>query len=86
MSTLGFPSLTNPVNGELAAKLESEISLEKDMRDPDSFPAHLKEYLDNSPFTLEDTAGKEEVVMTRKFGDEQYVQDHNTRSRDSMLT
>lgn len=43
------------------------------MRDPDAFPAHLKEYLDNSPFALEDTPGKEEVVMTRKFGDEQYV-------------
>lgn len=38
------------VNAELAAKLEAELSMEKDMRDSDAFPDHLKEYLDNSPF------------------------------------
>lgn len=58
------------MSGELAAKLESELSLEKEMRDPEAFPAHLKEYLDNSPFEIEDNVGKEEVVMTRSFGDE----------------
>lgn len=40
------------VNSEMAAKLESELSMEKDMRDGDSFPEHLKEYLDNSPFKV----------------------------------
>lgn len=59
------------VSGELAAKLESELSLEQDMRDPDAFPAGLKEFLDNTPFTLQDTPGNEEVVLTRKYGDEE---------------
>lgn len=40
------------VNDELAAKLESELSMEKDMRDSDSMPSHLKEYLDNSAFKV----------------------------------
>ena len=40
------------VNGELVAKIESELSMEKEMRDPDAFPAHLKEYIENSPFQV----------------------------------
>jgi complement component 1 Q subcomponent-binding protein len=62
--------ISSKVNDELAAKLESELSLEKEMRDPDAIPGHLKEYLDNSPFKIEDINGKEEVVLTRSFGDE----------------
>ncbi|KAI9728483.1 MAG: hypothetical protein M1828_003885 [Chrysothrix sp. TS-e1954] len=58
------------VNIELSGKLESELNVEREMRDPDSMPEHLKEYLDNSPFKLQDNAGQEEVVLTRTFGDE----------------
>lgn len=58
------------VNGELAAKIDSELAMEKEMRDPDSMPEHLKEYLDNSPFKIQDTAGQEEVILMRTFGDE----------------
>ena len=61
------------MNAELAAKLESELALEKEMRDPEKVPGHLQEYLENSPFKLEDVPGKEEVVMTRDFGNEKYV-------------
>lgn len=42
------------VNDELAAKLESELSMEKDIRDSESMPSHLKEYLDNSAFKVTD--------------------------------
>lgn len=55
---------------QLTAKLESELAMEKQMRDPDSLPSHLKEFLDNSDFELQDIPGKEEVIMTRKHGDE----------------
>ena len=68
--TPGGSLTANTVNDELAAKIESELSMEKEMRDPEAIPAHLKEYIDNSPFDIEDVPGKEEVVMTRTYGDE----------------
>lgn len=40
------------------------------MRDPDALPDHLKEFLDNTAFELQDTKGSEEVLLTRTFGDE----------------
>lgn len=58
------------VNTELAGKLGQELALEKEMRDPNVLPDHLKEFLDNTPFQLQDIAGNEEIVMTRTFGDE----------------
>lgn len=50
-----FPSFhadAPTVNDELAAKLESELSLEKDMRNPDVVPSHLNEYIENSSFEV----------------------------------
>ncbi|KAI9800232.1 MAG: hypothetical protein M1825_004216 [Sarcosagium campestre] len=58
------------VDEELAAKLESEVQLEKEMRDSDDLPVNVRDYLDNAPFSIEDTPGQEEVVLTRQFGDE----------------
>ena len=55
---------------ELSAKFESELQLEKEMRDTGELPANVKDFLDNSPFELHDTPGQEEVVLTRSFGDE----------------
>ena len=55
---------------ELSAKFESELQLEKEMRDTDELPANVKDFLDNSPFELHDTSGQEEVILTRSFGDE----------------
>lgn len=46
--------------------------LEKDQQD-DSYRENIKEYLDNSDFGIEDTAGQEEVHLTRTYGDEKYV-------------
>ncbi|KAI9883235.1 MAG: hypothetical protein M1823_004994 [Watsoniomyces obsoletus] len=58
------------VDNELSAKVESEIQLEKEMRDSDDMPMIVKDYLENGPFQMHDTPGKEEVVLTRTFGDE----------------
>ncbi|KAL8944773.1 MAG: hypothetical protein Q9216_000195 [Gyalolechia sp. 2 TL-2023] len=58
------------VDQQLSAKLESELQIEKETRDSDTLPADIKDYLDNSPFQLEDVPGHEEVALTRKFGDE----------------
>lgn len=40
------------MDDELAAKLESELQLEREMRDPDELPLSVKDYLDNSPFKV----------------------------------
>lgn len=58
------------IDQELSAKIESELQMEKDIRDSEQYPASVQEYIDNSPFKLHDTPGQEEVVMTRQFGDE----------------
>ena len=42
------------------------------MRESDQPPDHIREYLDNTEFKVQDTPGEEEVVMTRSFGDEKY--------------
>ena len=57
-------------NEELVAKIQSEISMEEDMKEDDDLSANIKEYLENSPFELKDTPGTQDVVLTRKFGNE----------------
>lgn len=37
---------------ELSAKIESELQMEKDIRDSEQYPATVQEYLDNSPFEV----------------------------------
>ena len=39
-------------NEELVAKLQSEISMEEDMKEDDDLSANIKEYLENSPFEV----------------------------------
>ncbi|KAL8677506.1 MAG: hypothetical protein Q9186_006080 [Xanthomendoza sp. 1 TL-2023] len=58
------------VDQELSVKLDSELRLEKETRDSDNLPSTLQDFLDNSPYELEDHPGQEEVALTRKFGDE----------------
>jgi complement component 1 Q subcomponent-binding protein len=41
------------VNEELVAKLQSEISMEEDMKEDEDLSANIKEYLENSPFEVE---------------------------------
>ncbi|KAL9124596.1 MAG: hypothetical protein Q9217_006088 [Psora testacea] len=58
------------VDQELSAKIQSELDMERDTRDSEKLPASISDYLDSSSFELHDTPGHEEVVLTRKFGDE----------------
>lgn len=58
------------VDEELTAKLESEIQFEGELKEAEQVPASVKDFLDNSPFKLQDTPGKEDVVLTRQFGNE----------------
>ncbi|KAI1762293.1 mitochondrial glycoprotein [Hypoxylon sp. FL1150] len=55
---------------QLSAKLESEISFEDQMKENEQLPASVKDFLENSPFELQDTPGQEEVTLKRKFGNE----------------
>lgn len=63
---------------ELSAKLESEIQIEEDMKASEQQPASIKDFLENSPFELVDTAGQEVVKLTRSYGDEKYVKHSET--------
>jgi complement component 1 Q subcomponent-binding protein len=55
---------------ELSAKLESELQFEEEASQDEQLPASVKDFLDNSPFEIEDVPGREEVKLTRTFGDE----------------
>ena len=53
------------------------------MRDTDQPPDHIREYMENTEFKIQDTPGQEEVVLTRTFGDEKYVHRHTTSNASS---
>ncbi|TVY15668.1 Mitochondrial acidic protein MAM33 [Lachnellula arida] len=55
---------------ELVAKLDAELEMENEMKDQEGLPTSVKDYLENCPFEIIDTPGVEDVVLTRKFGDE----------------
>ena len=56
---------------ELITKLDSEIQVERDISKPDSSVSEsIEEFLQSSGFQLHDTPGVEDVILTRKFGDE----------------
>ncbi|RQM08329.1 hypothetical protein DH86_00003831 [Scytalidium sp. 3C] len=57
-------------DGELIAKLQSEIEIENELKEGDEVPISVKDFLENGPFEIEDIPGQEDVVLTRKFGDE----------------
>lgn len=54
----------------MSVKLESEIQFEGEMKENEQLPASVKDFLENSPFELQDTPGKEDVSLVRKFGNE----------------
>jgi complement component 1 Q subcomponent-binding protein, mitochondrial len=55
---------------ELIAKVESELAYEDDVKDDTPMPTSIRDFLDNSPFTLEDTPGQQDVKLVREFGNE----------------
>ncbi|KAH8903921.1 suaprga1 [Coniochaeta sp. PMI_546] len=58
------------VDEELSAKLGSEIEYENDVKENEPLPASIKDFLENGPFEIQDIPGKEEVTLTRNFGNE----------------
>jgi complement component 1 Q subcomponent-binding protein len=55
---------------ELVAKLESEFEMENELKDSYEIPTSVKDYLENGPFEIVDTPGREDITLTRQFGDE----------------
>jgi complement component 1 Q subcomponent-binding protein len=55
---------------ELIMKLDSELQIEKEMKDKEGAPVSVRDYIQNGPFEIIDTPGQEDVVLTRQFGDE----------------
>ncbi|KAF4305811.1 Mitochondrial glycoprotein [Botryosphaeria dothidea] len=58
------------VQDALVVKLENELNLEDDVGEPESYSENIKDYLENSPYEVKDVAGQEEVVLTRKYNNE----------------
>ncbi|KAH6623510.1 mitochondrial glycoprotein [Chaetomium tenue] len=63
-------AMAGEVDEEVSAKLASEIDFEKDVKQNEPLPASIKDFMDNSPFKVEDVPGSENVVLTRSFGEE----------------
>ncbi|KXN73938.1 regulatory protein-like protein suaprga1 [Conidiobolus coronatus NRRL 28638] len=57
------------VDTDLAHKLNEELQFEKEEGDIEISEA-MKEYIDKSPFKIQDTEGHDEVTLTRQFGNE----------------
>ncbi|KAI1870389.1 hypothetical protein JX265_001735 [Neoarthrinium moseri] len=58
------------VDEELSLKIDSELQYENELKESEPTPASVKDFLENSPFELIDTPGKEDVILKRKFGNE----------------
>ena len=56
---------------ELVQKLDAEMGLENEMKESDGVPTSVKEFLENGKFTVTDIPGEEEVVLTRRYADEE---------------
>lgn len=76
----------NGVTEELVAKLQSEISMEDEIKEDADLSANIKEYLENSPFQIEDKPGHQEVVLTRTFGDEKIRVVFSTADLDNNVS
>ena len=58
-----------PADDALAAKLNSERMLEQQAQNDDR-QATINDFLENSPFKIQDKTGSHEIVLTRDFGNE----------------
>ncbi|CAJ2509219.1 Uu.00g142450.m01.CDS01 [Anthostomella pinea] len=63
-------SANSAVDEELSVKLESELQFEGELKESEQVPASVKDFLENSPFELKDTSGKEDVFLTRTYENE----------------
>ncbi|KAI3402025.1 hypothetical protein diail_3999 [Diaporthe ilicicola] len=58
------------LDGDLSAKLASEIQFEAEMKENEPQPVSIKDFLENSPFEIQDTPGVQNVVLTRTYNNE----------------
>lgn len=58
------------VDSDLSDKLAGEIQFETEMKEGESLPVSIKDFLENGPFELKDTPGMQDVVLTRNYGNE----------------
>ncbi|RDA85226.1 hypothetical protein CP532_3267 [Ophiocordyceps camponoti-leonardi (nom. inval.)] len=63
-------SASGEVDEELVFKIDSEIRIEEDLKDDAQLPASIGDFLNNTPFTLEDKPGVETVKLVRSYGEE----------------
>lgn len=68
-TTLLRKSASN-VDTELSAKLSAEMDFETGVKEDESLPVSVKDFLENGPFDIKDTPGMQDVVLTRNFGNE----------------
>ncbi|KAJ0115964.1 mitochondrial glycoprotein [Diaporthe amygdali] len=69
-STSLFRRAASGADSELSAKLNSEIQFETEMKENEPQPVSIKDFLDNSPFEIQDTPGVQNVVLTRTYNNE----------------
>ncbi|KAI9643668.1 Mitochondrial acidic protein mam33 [Ciborinia camelliae] len=69
-SSMRAKSASPESDAELVDKLANEIKMEEEMKAIQEYPTSVRDYLENGPFEVIDTPGNEEVVLTRRFGDE----------------
>lgn len=58
------------VDKDLSQKLASEVEFETNMKENDSTPVSIKDFLENSPFEIEETPGMQDVILKRKYNNE----------------
>lgn len=63
-------SASSNVNAELSAKLSAEVDFETGVKEGESLPVSVKDFLENGPFEIKDTPGMQDVVLTRNYGNE----------------
>lgn len=58
------------VDQELSEKLSAEIGFETQMKESETVPVSVKDFLENGPFEIQDTPGMQHVTLTRNYGNE----------------
>ncbi|KAF3763777.1 mitochondrial glycoprotein [Cryphonectria parasitica EP155] len=58
------------IDPELSSKLDSEIQFENTMKESETLPVSIKDFMENGPFEIQDTPGQQDVVLTRTYNNE----------------
>lgn len=58
------------VDSELSEKLAGEIQFETQMKETETVPVSVQDFLENGPFEIQDKPGQQHVTLTRNYGNE----------------